>query len=73
MKNFPHGSIGGVEYADPDDREWVYAKTWLHEDGFEERSLEDIKAYIREMRADGLILGDKYITFDLVPSFYLAE
>lgn len=43
------------------------------EDGFEERSLEDIKAYIHEMRAQGLILGDKYISHDLVPSFYLAD
>ena len=40
---------------------------------YEERSLEDIKAYIQEMRQHGTILGDKYITFDLVPSFYLAE
>jgi len=72
-KNLPHGFFGSGEFTDPDDQEWVYAETWLHEDGFEERSLEDIKAYIREMRAEGLILGDKYITFDLVPSFYLAE
>jgi len=40
---------------------------------YEERSLEDIKAYIQEMRQHGAILGDKYICFDLVPSFYLAE
>ena len=73
IKNLQHASIGSGGYTDPDDQEWMYAETWLHEDGFEERSLEDIKAYIREMRADGLILGDKYITFDLVPSFYLAE
>ena len=72
-KKLPHGSIGGNEYADPDDLEWVYAETWLHEDGFEERSLEDIKAYIQETREHGLILGDKYITFNLVPSFYLAD
>ena len=40
---------------------------------FEEKSLADIKAYIYETREHGLILGDKYITHDLVPSFYLAD
>ena len=33
----------------------------------------DIKAYIHDTRERGLILGDKYITHDLVPSFYLAD
>ena len=45
----------------------------IHEDGFEEKSLADIKAYIHETREHGLILGDKYISHDLVPSFYLAD
>ena len=69
-KDCQHG-YGG--YSDPDDREWMYAETWYHEDGFEERSLADIKAYIHETREHGLILGDKYISHDLVPSFYLAD
>ena len=69
-KNFQHG-YGG--YFDPDDGEWMYSETWFHEDGFEEKSLADIKAYIHETREHGLILGDKYITHDLVPSFYLAD
>ena len=69
-KNFQHG-YGG--YSDPDDGEWMYSETWFHEDGFEEKSLADIKAYIHETREHGLILGDKYITHDLVPSFYLAD
>ena len=69
-KNFQHG-YGG--YSDPDDVEWMYSETWFHEDGFEEKSLADIKAYIHETREHGLILGDKYITHDLVPSFYLAD
>ncbi|MBQ6197276.1 MAG: hypothetical protein IJK47_07625 [Lachnospiraceae bacterium] len=72
-KNLQHASIGSGGYTDPDDQEWMYAETWLHEDGFEERSLADIKAYIQERRQHCAILGDKYITFDLVPSFYLAE
>ena len=69
-KIFQHG-YGG--YSDPDDGEWMYSETWFHEDGFEEKSLADIKAYIHETREHGLILGDKYITHDLVPSFYLAD
>ncbi len=69
-KNFQHG-YGG--YSDPDDEEWMYSEIWFHEDGFEEKSLADIKAYIHETREQGLILGDKYITHDLVPSFYLAD
>ena len=68
-KNFQHG-YGG--YSDPDDRELNHSETWFHEDGFEEKSLADIKAYIHETREHGLILGDKYITHDLVPSFYLV-
>ena len=72
-KNMNQVSCGSGGYTDPDAQEWMYAETWLHEDGFEERSLEDIKAYIHEMREQGLILGDKYISHDLVPSFYLAD
>ena len=51
----------------------MYSETWFHEDGFEEKNLADIKAYIHETRDQGLILGDKYISHDLVPSFYLAD
>jgi len=51
----------------------MYAETWLHEDGFEDKNLADIKAYIHETREQGLILGDKYISHELVPSFYLVE
>ena len=72
-KDMNHISCGSVGYTDPDDREWMYAETQLHEDGFEEKSLQDIKAYIHETREHGLILGDKYISHDLVPSFYLVE
>jgi len=72
-KDMNHVSVGSGGYADPDDQEWMYAETWLHEDGFEERSLAEIKAYIQKRREQGLILGDKYISSDLVPSFYLAD
>ena len=72
-KSAQHESIGSGGYSDPDDQEWMYAETWLHEDGFEEKSLVDIKTYILEQREQGLILGNKYISHDLVPSFYLAD
>ena len=72
-KKLQHESSGSGGYTDPDDQEWMYAETWLHEDGFEERSLADVKAYIQEKREHGLIIGDKYISHDLVPSFYLAD
>ncbi|MBQ6239232.1 MAG: hypothetical protein IJK56_02590 [Firmicutes bacterium] len=49
-KNFQHG-YGG--YSDPDDGEWMYSETWFHEDGFEEKSLADIKAYIHDTREHG--------------------
>ena len=65
--------LEGDKDKDPDDQEWMYAETWLHEDGFEERTIAEIKAYIQEKREHGLILGDKYISHDLVPSFYLAD
>ena len=42
-KNMQHESSGSGGYTDPDDQEWMYAETWLHEDGFEERSLADIQ------------------------------
>ena len=40
-----HVSCGSGGYTDPDDQEWMYAETWLYEDGFEERSLEDIISF----------------------------
>ena len=72
-KNLQHLSVGAGGYADPDDLEYMYAETQFFEDGLETKSLEEIKQHINEMRASGLILGDKYFSFDLVPSFYLDE
>ena len=70
MQNMSAGSGG---YADPDDSEYMYAETQFYEDGLETMSLEEIKLHIDERRMAGLILGDKYFCFDLVPSFYLVE
>ena len=70
MQNMSAGSGG---YSDPDDSEYMYAETQFYEDGLETKSLEEIKHHISERRTAGLILGDKYFSFDLVPSFYLAE
>ena len=70
-RKMQHMSAGGGGYLDPDDPEYMYAETQFYEDGFETKTLEEIKDYISNMRKSGLIMADKYICFDLVPSFYL--
>ena len=72
-KTMQNMSVGSGGYSDPDDPEYMYAETQFQEDGFETKSPEEIKRHIREMRTAGMILGDKYFSFDLVPSFYLVE
>ena len=57
-------------------RDWEAFLDFIYEEGCRVSSIlwwADIKAYIHETRAHGLILGDKYISHDLVPSFYLAD
>ena len=46
-KNFQHG-YGG--YSDPDDREWMYSETWLHEDGFGFMKMDLKKKILRILR-----------------------
>ena len=72
-KKMQHLSAGRGGYSDPDDPEYMYAETQFYEDGFETKTLDEIKVHISARRTSGLILGDKYFCFDLVPSFYLAE
>lgn len=68
-----HMSVGSGGYLDPDDPEYMYAETQLFEDGFETKTLDEVKGHINTRRASGLTVGDKYFSFDLVPSFYLGE
>ena len=72
-KNMQHLSAGSGGYSDPDDPEYMYSETQFFEDGVNTMSLDEIKRHINERRTAGLILGDKYFCFDLVPSFYLDE
>ena len=72
-KRMQHMSVGSGGYSDPDDPEYMYAETMFYEDGFETMTLDELKDHIHATRASGLILGDKYLCFDLVPSFYLAD
>ena len=72
-KDMQHLSAGSGGYSDPDDPAYMYAETQFYEEGFETKTLGEIRNNIDARRAAGLILGDKYICFDLVPSFFLAE
>ena len=72
-KNMQHLSAGSGGYSDPDDPEYMYAETQVLEEGFETKTLDEIKDHIKAMRVSGMILADKYFCFDLVPSFYLDE
>ena len=72
-KSMQNTSVGGGGYRDPENSEYLYAETQYYEDGLETKTLGEIKKLIRERRAAGFILGDKYFSYDLVPSFYLAE
>ena len=67
-------STDTADIPDPDDREWMYSETWLHEDGFEEKILRILRLiFVKRESMLVLFFGDKYISYDLVPSFYLAD
>lgn len=68
-----HLSVGGGGYVDQDDPAYMYAEVQLLEDGFETKSLEEVKQHIAARKAAGLQYGDAYASFDLVPSFYLCD
>ena len=70
-RNMQHLSVGSGGYPDPDDPEYMYAETQFYEDGLEAMSPDEIRDYINEIRKSGLALGDKYSSFEPVPSFYL--
>ena len=66
-------SVGSGGYRDPGNDEYFYAETQLYKDGFETKTLGEIKNYINQVRKTGMRYGGKYKSHDLVPSFYLAE
>lgn len=59
-------SLGQGGYIDPDERDWMYAETQIYEAGFEDKSPEEVREYIRSVMA-------QYPDHELVPSFYLDE
>ena len=63
-------SIGSGGHVDPRNPEYLFAETPLYEYGLETKSLDEIKAYIREIINSDIRFGD-YISFDLIPSFYI--
>ena len=64
-------SVGSGGYLDPEDPGFIYAETREYENGLETKSLLEIKEYIADIRAKGIRYGDKYVSHDLVPAFYL--
>ena len=68
-----HLSIGSGGYRDLDNTEYMYAETQSIEDGLETKTLEEIKKYITKVRKTGIQYINKYISHDLVPSFYLFD
>lgn len=59
-------SLGQGGYLDFENHGYMYAETQIYEDGFEEKSLEEVKQYIRSVQK-------QYPDHELVPSFYLDE
>ena len=72
-KSQQHRSVGSGGYGDPDDPEYMYAETKLWKDDLDSWPLDAIKEYIATERAAGLQYGGKYVSHDLIPSFYLCE
>ncbi len=72
-KSQVHESVGSGGYNDPEDNEFVYAETQLYEGGLETKTLDEIKEYIHRIIKEGFQYDGKYISHDLVPSFYLVK
>ena len=68
-----HESIGSGGYRDPENPEYMFAETQLYEDGFDTKSLEEVKEYIIRMKNAGIGCNNRYISFNLVPSFDIRE
>ena len=59
-------SLGRGGYTDKEDSDWMYAETDIYQDGFENKTLSEVKEYIRSVQK-------LYPDHQLVPSFYLDE
>ena len=65
--------MGSGGYTDPDNPAYMYAETQLFECGLETKTLQEIIEYIRNVKASGLRYGNKYVSHELVPSFFMDE
>ena len=59
-------SLGGGGYKDTTNPEYMYAETYIHEIGLENKSLLEIEEYIESVIAS-------YPQNNLMPSFFIAE
>ena len=66
-------SAGSGGYVDPENPEYIYTETQLFKDGLETYTLDEIKEYIQKQRKSCIQYGHRYVSHDLVPSFYLDE
>ena len=66
-------SVGMGGYTDPADSEYMYAETQFFEDCLETKTLKEIMEYIMNVKASGMRYSDKYVSHELVPSFFLDE
>ena len=66
-------SVGSGGYIDPEDSEYIYVETQLYEEGLEAKTLDEIMEYITSVRENGLQYDNKYVSHELVPSFFLKS
>ena len=59
-------SIGSGGYKDKSNPEYMYAETQIFDEDFENKSLYEIKEYIKSVI-------EKYPNNKLMPSFYISE
>ncbi len=59
-------SLGSGGYKDKSNPEYMYAETQIFDEDFEDKSLYEIKGYIKSVI-------DSYPNNKLMPSFYISE
>ena len=59
-------SLGGGGYTDAANLEYMYAETYIHETGLENKTLFEIEEYIKSVI-------ESYPHNNLMPSFFVAE
>ncbi|WP_418730061.1 hypothetical protein [Coprobacter fastidiosus] len=65
--------VRGGGYRDPENPEYMYAETQRWKNDLETMTPDKMKAYITRERKTGFQYGSKYISHDLVRSFYFDK